>query len=75
MKDKKILINTANLVKDFVSNATKVEDSVKLFSENGKEVNGKSIMGIFSLDLTKPLYVKTAGENVDFTNFLKKVEV
>lgn len=75
MKDKKILINSANLVKDFVLNASKVEDSVKLFSESGREVNGKSIMGIFSLDVTKPLYVKTAGEHADFTNFLKKVEV
>ena len=75
MRDKKVLINTASLVKDFVNSATKVEGPVKLVSEDGYSVNGKSIMGIFSLNLTKPLYVQTESQNKDFMNFLKKLEV
>lgn len=75
MKDKKILINSPSLVKDFVSEATKVNGDVSLISENGRYViNGKSIMGIFSLNLSRPLYVRTEDNNKSFESFLKKIE-
>lgn len=49
-----INLNTVDKVKDFVSTIGKFEDSFELVS--GRYViDAKSIMGIFSLDLTKPL--------------------
>lgn len=75
MKDKKILINTTSLVKNFVAEASKLDGDVSLISENGKYViNGKSIMGIFSLNLSRPLYVRAENSNKEFESFLKKIE-
>ncbi len=60
----KILLDNMEKVKNFVSLAMTKDYDVDLIS--GKYVvNGKSIMGVFSLDLTKPLMVNanTADEN------------
>lgn len=75
MSKKKILINKTSLVKEFVDYASKVNGDVILTSENERyEINGKSIMGIFSLNLSKPLYVKSNVEDKNFSKFLSKIE-
>ncbi len=49
-----ILLNNLDSVKKFVSYALEKDYDIDLCS--GKYVvNGKSIMGVFSLDLTKPI--------------------
>ncbi len=54
MKTVTVSINTVDKVKDFVNTITKFEYDFDLVS--GRYViDAKSIMGIFSLDLSKPL--------------------
>ena len=51
-----IILNSIDRVKKFVNEATKTDGDVLL--QSGRYiVDAKSIMGIFSLDLTKPLKI------------------
>ena len=50
-----IRLNTVDKVKEFVNVVSKYEDNFDLVSEGHYIVDAKSIMGIFSLDLTKPI--------------------
>ena len=54
MKETKILLNSINDVKKFVNTVSKYDFDVDLTSER-YIVDAKSIMGIFSLDLMKPI--------------------
>lgn len=57
MIERKIMLGNIEFVKDFVNTAMSKDYDIELLS--GKYiVNGKSIMGVFSLDLTKPLTVR-----------------
>ena len=63
-----INLSQFNTVKDFVSVAQGKACTVALESNCGKwKVDGKSIMGIFSLDLSKP--VKLTVEDNDYAAF------
>ena len=54
MKTVRISLNTIDLVKDFVSTVTKFDAEFDLVS--GRYViDGKSVMAIFSLNLSKPI--------------------
>lgn len=71
-----ISLNTVDKVKDFVNTISKYEDSFDLISGGHYIVDAKSVMGIFSLDLTKPvtLISETADQNkmeVDLMKFRK----
>ena len=50
----KILLNTLEKVKNFVKIVSIHDGEIILKSEH-REVDAKSILGIFSLDLTKPM--------------------
>lgn len=65
MKSVKVSINTVEKIKSFVNDITKFEYDFDLVSGR-YVVNAKSIMGIFSLDITKPisLHINTE-ENTD----------
>lgn len=66
----KILLDNMEKVKNFVSLAMTKDYDVDLIS--GKYVvNGKSIMGVFSLDLTKPLMVNA---NTTDNNFAEEIK-
>lgn len=70
----KIRLKTIDSVKDFVSAMSKLESEIDLVS--GRYViNAKSIMGIFSLDLTKDIEVKISEidkeELEKFNNLIK----
>lgn len=62
MKTVKISLNSIDKVKDFVNEVTKYDAEFDLVS--GRYViDAKSIMGIFSLDLSKPIDLNIHSEN------------
>lgn len=52
-----ILLDSVNKVRDFVNLVEKQNAQLDLISGH-IEVDGRSLLGIFSLDLTKPLRVR-----------------
>lgn len=54
MKSVQISINTAEKVKSFIKDIAKIECECDLVSGN-YSVNAKSMMGIFSLDISNPV--------------------
>jgi len=66
-----ILLKSINDVKDFVNIVNKYDFDIDLTS--GRYiVDAKSIMGIFSLDLSKPIKVEVHSDNADdFINEIK----
>lgn len=72
MKTCKIMLNTINDVKNFVELANRYDFDVDLVSGR-YAVDAKSIMGIFSLDLTKPIQVEAHTEN-DSTKFFEDIK-
>lgn len=72
MKTVKISLNSIDKVKAFVNDVTKFDTDFDLVS--GRYViDAKSIMGIFSLDLSKPidLAIHTAGNDEEVLEVLK----
>lgn len=62
MKTVKISLNSIDKVKAFVNDVTKFDTDFDLVS--GRYViDAKSIMGIFSLDLSKPIDLNIHGED------------
>ncbi len=62
MKNVLISLNSIDKVKAFVNDITKFENDFDLIS--GRYViDAKSIMGIFSLDLSKPIELDIHGDN------------
>lgn len=71
MKTFNLMLNSINDVKNFVNIVSKYDFDVDLTS--GRYiVDAKSIMGIFSLNLSKPIKVEVHSDDCD--NFLKEVE-
>ena len=71
MKELTILLNTINDVKVFVNTVSKYDFDVDLIS--GRDaIDAKSIMGIFSLDLSKPLKMQVYSDNCDA--FLEEIK-
>ena len=62
MREVKIFLGTIERVKDFVNAVTRLDCDVDIVS--GRYViDAKSIMGIFSLDLSKPLILNAGTED------------
>ncbi len=71
MKTFNIVLSSINDVKNFVNIVNKYDFEVDLTSGR-YVVDAKSIMGIFSLDLSKPIKVEVHEDNCDaFVNDLK----
>ncbi len=64
MKSVKISLQMAQNVKDFVSIVQEYPYEIDLKSEK-YVVDAKSILGIFSLDLSKPVTVEIHSDNCD----------
>lgn len=64
MKKTKIMLATINDVKAFVNTVSKYDFDVDLISGR-YAVDAKSIMGIFSLDLSKPIQMEIHDDNCD----------
>ena len=76
MKTVKISLNSIDKVKSFVNEITKYDYDFDLVS--GRYViDAKSIMGIFSLDLSKPINLNIHGDedNAEIMEVIKKYEV
>ncbi|MBD9008988.1 MAG: HPr family phosphocarrier protein [Clostridiales bacterium] len=76
MKEFTVLLSSINDVKNFVNVVTKYDYEIDLTSGR-YVVDAKSIMGIFSLDLTKPIKVEAHGEDctellTDLAPFIQK---
>lgn len=70
MTKTKIMLNTINDVKNFVNTVTHCEYDVDL--QSGRHtIDAKSIMGIFSLDLSKALDMVIYSDNCD--DFLAEI--
>lgn len=61
----RIVLRSVNDIKDFVNIVSKFSDDVDV-SSSRSIVDAKSIMGLFSLDLSKPVEVTTAGKESDY---------
>ena len=59
-----IRLDTVEKVKDFVGSMEKYHTQMDLISGR-REVDARSLLGIFSLDLTKPLEVRVLKNNRD----------
>ena len=64
MKTFTVVLSSINDVKDFVNIVTKYDFEIDLTSGR-YVVDAKSIMGIFSLDLTKPIKVEAHSADCD----------
>lgn len=64
MKELKIKINTINDVKKFVNVVSKYEYDVDVVSGR-YAIDAKSIMGLFSLDLSKEIDMKIHSDNCE----------
>ena len=70
MKTVKISLNSIDKVKSFVNDITKFDYDFDLVS--GRYViDAKSIMGIFSLDLSKPIELNIHVDNSDIDSILE----
>ena len=64
MITKTILLNAIVDVKDFVNTVARYDFDVDLVSGR-YHIDGKSIMGIFSLDLSKPITLEVYADHCD----------
>ena len=70
MKTVQISLNSINKVKSFVNEITKFDNDFDLVS--GRYViDAKSIMGIFSLDLSKPIDLNIHANESDIESILE----
>ncbi len=75
MKTFDMVLSSINDVKDFVNIVSRFDFDVDLTSGR-YVVDAKSIMGIFSLDLSKPIKVEVYDDNCDeFLALVKKFMV
>lgn len=72
----KIKFDTIDQVKSFVRKMDAVESDAIIRTENNKyAVDARSIMGIFSLDLTNNLLLYIYGEENEFVNEIKDLGI
>jgi len=64
MKKATIMLNTINDVKSFVNTVVQYDFEIDLISGR-YAVDAKSIMGIFSLDLSKPIELHAHSDSAD----------
>ena len=75
MKKMFIKINGISDVATFVVNAIKVEDGDVIVSSGKYSVDGKSLMGVFSLSLREGVTVEYPETAVEFENYIKNFKV
>ena len=61
MKTVQVLINTIDKINEFAKIAGKIDEELDLVSDR-YIINGKSIMGIFSLNLSRPVQLTIYAE-------------
>ena len=71
MQTTNIMLGTINDVKDFVNTISRCEFDVDLISGR-YAIDAKSIMGIFSLDLSKPIRIEAHTSDTSFLDDIKR---
>ena len=71
MKQKRIILPTAEEAKKFVAAASRCDFDIDVFY-NRIVIDAKSLLGVLSLDLTRVLTVEYNGENEEFGMYLFK---
>ena len=74
MSERKIKLNAAEDVKEFVNAASRCDFDIDIYY-NRIMIDAKSILGILSMDLTRVLTVNCHGESREFNKTLKKFAV
>jgi phosphotransferase system HPr-like phosphotransfer protein len=69
----KIRFKEINEVKVFVSEAINLENIDIIIRQDRYIVDGKSIMGIFSLNLLNDMYLEITGSDEEKEKFLQKI--
>ena len=69
-----ILLNSIEKVKMFVHICNKYNDLYIDLKSGRYIIDGKSIMGVFSLDLSKPINLTTEGDASVFNEFLEEIK-
>lgn len=73
MKTVQILLNSIDKVKEFVNEISKFDCDFDLIS--GRYViDAKSIMGIFSLDLSKPIDLNIHADSSSLDEIIEKIQ-
>jgi phosphocarrier protein HPr len=72
LKTIQILINSTDRIKEFVSDTSKINADLDLVSDR-YVINAKSIMGIFSLDLAKPVRLDIYAEKEELDEIMKRL--
>lgn len=70
MKEVKIKLSSVQDAKDFVNLVGRCDFDIDLYYGH-MMIDGKSLIGVLSMDLTRILVVKFEGENTEFEDFLK----
>ena len=70
MKQKRIVLPTIEMAKEFVKETSKCDFDIDVFY-NRVVIDAKSILGVLSLDLTRVLTVQYSGENQEFEAYLE----
>ena len=73
MKTVKIRLSSIEAVRNFVEIVRKFEGDIDL-SSGRYIVDAKSIMGIFSIDLSKPIKVDVHSEGEDADKFIEEIK-
>lgn len=73
MKEFMVMLKSINDVKDFVSAASMQVCDIDVVSGR-YTIDAKSIMGLFSLDLAKPIQVQVYGTEQDGEKFFEAVK-
>jgi len=75
----RIKFNKVKEVQDFVAKAGTMESDITIHSGNRYIIDGKSLMGLFSLDLGSPLGIefleKRQGEEKEFEGFCEELGI
>lgn len=72
-KSKFIKMNSVTDVMNFVKEASKIEGDVTVL-KGRYIIDGKSIMGVMSIDMSTGMTVEYPADAVDFENFISQFE-
>ena len=74
MKKMYVAINTINKVTEFVQKASQVDGDV-ICSKGRYTVDGKSIMGIFSIDVSEGIIVEYPETAIEFEEYISQFKM
>ena len=74
MKKMYVAINTINKVTEFVQKASQVDGDV-ICSKGRYTVDGKSIMGIFSIDVSEGIIVEYPETAIEFEEYRSQLKM